>query len=130
WPPPARPVRPRRAGRFVVPDDVKLVTYVSRGLESIRGFDVFMRVAKMLCDRRPDVRFLIAGQDRVCYGGDARRTGGKTFKEWVLTQNDYDLSRFAFVGLLPPAELADVFAISDLHIYLTVPFVLSWSLLN
>jgi glycosyltransferase involved in cell wall biosynthesis len=48
----------------------------------------------------------------------------------VLSRDDYDLSRFAFVGLLPPAELARLFALSDLHVYLTVPFVLSWSLLN
>ena len=131
WKPPvARPVRPRKAGKFVVPNDVKLITYVSRGLESIRGFDIFMRMAKKLCDRRPDVRFMIAGQDRICYGGDAKRTGGKSFKEWVLAQDTYDPARFAFVGLLPPADLADLFAISDLHVYLTAPFVLSWSLLN
>jgi glycosyltransferase involved in cell wall biosynthesis len=129
-PPPRRPVRPRQAGKLTVPEDVKLVTYVSRGLESMRGFDVFMRLAKVLCDRRPDVRFLVVGQDRVCYGGDAKRTGGQSFKEWVLAQDTYDLSRFTFTGLLPPGELAQVFAVSDLHIYLTVPFVLSWSLLN
>jgi glycosyltransferase involved in cell wall biosynthesis len=129
-PPPARPVRPRRVGRLTVPDDVKLVTYVSRGLESMRGFDIFMRVAKTLCDRRPDVRFLVVGQDRVCYGGDAKRTGGKSYKEWVLAQDAYDLSRIMFLDPVPPSELANVFAISDLHIYLTVPFVLSWSLLD
>jgi glycosyltransferase involved in cell wall biosynthesis len=76
------------------------------------------------------VVFLIAGQDRVCYGGDEKFTGGKTFKEWVLSQDQYDLSRFVFLGLLPPPELARLFALSDLHVYLTVPFVLSWSLLN
>jgi glycosyltransferase involved in cell wall biosynthesis len=48
----------------------------------------------------------------------------------VLSRDDYDLSRFIFTGLVPPATLVQLFAISDLHIYLTVPFVLSWSLLN
>src|SRR5262249_51040842 len=43
---------------------------------------------------------------------------------------DYDLSRFVFVGLLPPQELARLFNLSDLHVYLTVPFVLSWSLMD
>ena len=129
-PPPARPVTPRRVGPITVPDGVKLVTYAARGLESMRGFDVFMRLAKRLCERRADVRFLVVGQDRVCYGGDDKHTGGKSFKEWVLARDDYDLSRFTFTGLLPPAELAQVFAISDLHVYLTVPFVLSWSLLD
>jgi glycosyltransferase involved in cell wall biosynthesis len=131
WKPPAqRPVRPRRVGRISVPDDVKLVTYVARGFETMRGFDIFMRLAKRLYQRRPDVRFLVVGQDRVCYGGDEKLTGGKSFKEWVLSQDDYDLSRFTFTGLLQPGELAQAFAVSDLHVYLTAPFVLSWSLMN
>ncbi len=124
------PTRPRRAGRFQVPDDVKLVTYVSRGFESIRGFDIFMRFAKRLYQRRSDIRFLVVGEDKVHYGNDLKKTGGLSFKEWVLRQDDYDLSRFAFVGRLPPDVLAQAFSISDLHVYLTAPFVLSWSLLN
>jgi glycosyltransferase involved in cell wall biosynthesis len=99
-------------------------------MESMRGFDIFMKAAKRLCDRRHDVVFLIAGQDRVCYGGDDKFTGGKTFKEWVLSQDNYDLSRFVFLDLVPPATLARLFALTDVHIYLTVPFVLSWSMVD
>lgn len=119
----------RFAGRDL-PQGVKLVTYVARGMESMRGFDIFMRVAKKLCDRRPDVVFAVVGSDRVCYGGDARFTGGKSFKDWVLAQDNYDPSRIVFTGPVPETELAKLFAITDLHIYLTVPFVLSWSLFN
>jgi glycosyltransferase involved in cell wall biosynthesis len=89
-----------------------------------------MKMAKKLCDRRKDVLFLIAGEDRVCYGGDEKVTGQKSFKEWVLAQDNYDLSRFLFLGLVPPPVLAQLFALSDLHVYLTVPFVLSWSLMD
>ena len=70
------------------------------------------------------------GSDRICYGGDARFTGGKSFKDWVLGRDDYDLSRFVFTGLMPEPDLAQLLAITDLHIYLTVPFVLSWSVFN
>jgi len=121
---------PRRVAGQTVPDDVRIVTYVSRGMESMRGFDVFMRVAKRLSERRKDVLFVVVGDDRVCYGGDAEVTGQKSFKEWVLARDSYDLSRFAFTGLLPMGTLAQLFALSDLHIYLTVPFVLSWSLMD
>jgi glycosyltransferase involved in cell wall biosynthesis len=121
------PRTPRTAGRFTVPDGVKLVTYAARGLESIRGFDVFMRFAKHLYRRRPDVRFVVVGSDKVCYGGDEKRTGGKTFKQWVLDRDDYDLTRFAFLGPVPEAVLARLFQITDLHVYFTAPFVLSWS---
>ncbi len=124
------PGLPRTLGDLSLPDDVKLVTYATRGMESMRGFDIFMKVARKIADRRKDVLFVIAGQDRVCYGGDQAITGSKTFKQWVLSQDNYDLSRFLFVGLLPPAVLAQLFNLSDLHIYLTVPFVLSWSLMN
>ena len=109
---------------------MKVVTYVSRGMESIRGFDIFMKMAKLLGERRKDVGFIIVGQDRVCYGGDQDVIGNRTFKEWVLAQDQYDLSRFQFTGLMPTPLLAELFAVSDLHVYLTVPFVLSWSLMD
>jgi glycosyltransferase involved in cell wall biosynthesis len=89
-----------------------------------------MKAAKRLCDRRRDVLFFVVGEDRICYGGDADFTGSASFKQWVLARDDYDLSRFIFTGLLPPPQLVQLFALSDLHIYLTVPFVLSWSLMD
>ena len=121
---------PRKLGNLSIPEGTKIVTYATRGMESMRGFDIFMKMAKKLCDKRSDVVFIIAGQDRVCYGGDSRFTDGKSFKDWVTSQDTYDLSRFHFVGMLPPAGLSHLFSITDLHIYLTVPFVLSWSLMN
>jgi glycosyltransferase involved in cell wall biosynthesis len=124
------PRTPRTLGNLTFPEGTRVVTYATRGMESLRGFDIFMRAAKKLYQRRHDVVFVVAGQDRICYGGDAEFTGGRTFKEWVLAQDSYDLSRLAFVGLLPPAQLAHLFALSDVHIYLTAPFVLSWSLMN
>jgi glycosyltransferase involved in cell wall biosynthesis len=120
----------RRVGDRVIPDEVKIVTYVSRGMESMRGFDIFMKVANLLCQRRQDVIFVVVGQDRICYGGDKDFTGQQSFKEWVLAQDKYDLSRFLFTGLMTIPDLAELLAITDLHIYLTVPFVLSWSLMN
>jgi len=125
-----RPRAPRVVNGMPVPDDVKIVTYAARGFESIRGFDKFMQTAKRIGERRPDVLFVVAGQDQIFYGGDQKTIGGESFKNWTLAQDDYDLSRFAFVGMLPPDKLAELFSISDLHLYWTVPFVLSWSLMN
>jgi glycosyltransferase involved in cell wall biosynthesis len=125
-----QPGLPRRVAGRDVPADMRIVTYVSRGMESMRGFDIFMKAARLLCQRRRDVLFVVVGDDRVCYGGDLDFTGGQSFKDWVLARDDYDLSRFVFTGLLPVGTLAQLLAISDLHIYLTVPFVLSWSLMD
>jgi glycosyltransferase involved in cell wall biosynthesis len=128
WKP--NPNAPRRIGTRDVPPGTRVVTYVSRGFESIRGFDIFMRAAKKLCDRRSDVVFAVVGSDRVCYGGDERFTGGKSFRDWVLSRDDYDRSRFVFTGTVPEHELARLLAVTDLHFYLTVPFVPSWSLFD
>jgi len=128
WKPDA--AAPRRIGDRDVPSGTKIVTYVSRGMEAMRGFDLFMKMAKRLYSRRPDVLFVVVGSDRICYGGDSRFTGGKSFKDWVLTRDEYDLSRFVFTGLMPEPALANLLAIADLHVYFTVPFVLSWSLFD
>jgi glycosyltransferase involved in cell wall biosynthesis len=121
---------PRRIGDRAIAASTRIVTYVSRGFESMRGFDIFMRVAKRIYQNHPDVLFAIIGSDRICYGGDDKHIQHRTFREHVLAQDHYDLSKFLFTGLLPPRTLVDVFSLSDLHIYLTVPFVLSWSLLD
>ena len=63
---------PLPAGSFKV--------YVSRGMESMRGFDIFMRVAKRVYERLPDVVFLVVASDRVAYGGDVRRVPHRNFK--------------------------------------------------
>jgi glycosyltransferase involved in cell wall biosynthesis len=121
---------PRSVGNRVVPKSTRIVTYVSRGFESMRGFDLFMKAAKLIYQRQPDVLFVIVGNDRVCYGGDQKHIGQKTFRVHVLSQDQYDMSKFLFTGLVPVAALVDILSLSDLHIYLTVPFVLSWSLMN
>ena len=121
---------PSRIGNWHVPTNKRIVTYVSRGMESMRGFDLFMKAAKRLCDTRSDVVFTVVGDDRVAYGGDLRFTQGKSFKQWVLQQDDYDLSRIHFLGRIAAPELVQLFSRSDAHVYLTVPFVLSWSLMN
>ncbi len=124
-----RPV-PRRIGNEMIPDDVRIVTYVARGLESMRGFDIFVRVANRIAREMSNVLFVVVGSDRVCYGNDLDHIKTKTFREHVIQTEQPDLSRFRFLGMVPRTQLADILSLSDLHLYLTTPFVLSWSLLN
>jgi glycosyltransferase involved in cell wall biosynthesis len=128
-------LRPVDADRTVagvtIPAGTRLVTYVSRGFESMRGFDRFMAVADRVGRQFPDVKFLVIGSDRIAYGGDSAYLGEhKTFKDWTLARGNFDLSKFIFPGKVHPLELARVLAATDLHIYFTVPFVLSWSMMN
>ncbi len=120
----------RQAAGQAIPTDVRVVTYVSRGFESMRGFDIFMKVAKRIYTAMPNVFFIVVGTDRVAYGGDLKYIKEKSFKEHVLNQDDYDMSKFLFTGNVPPSQLSEILSMGNLHIYLTVPFVLSWSLFN
>ena len=120
----------RQIGSLKLGPQEKLVTYVSRGLEMMRGFDVFMKAAKLMVERDPDVRVVVVGSDEIAYGGDLRYTGGSSFRDHVLAQDSYDLSRIHFVGRVRPEQLSRLLGMTDLHIYLTAPFVLSWSCLD
>jgi glycosyltransferase involved in cell wall biosynthesis len=124
------PAAERAFGPHTFGPETRIVTYVSRGFESMRGFDIFLRAAKHIYTADARVVFLIVGSDRVSYGGDLKFIREKSFREFMLKQDDYDLSRLIFLGQVKPADLVRVLSLSDLHIYLTVPFVLSWSLLN
>ncbi len=117
-------------GGYSLPEGTQVVTFVVRGLESMRGFDLFMRAAREIGRRRPDVLFVVVGGEMSYYSWDRLHTGRDSLKEWVLAQGDYDLSRFLFLGQINPDHLARLLCLSDLHIYLTVPFVPSWSLFN
>jgi glycosyltransferase involved in cell wall biosynthesis len=122
----SRPV-PRVVAEKSIAADTRVVTYVARGLESMRGFDQFMKLAQRIAHERGDVLFIVVGSEEVYYGWDKLHVGQPSFKQWVLSQHDFDLSRFVFLNHVEPAVLADILCLSDLHIYLTVPFVLSWS---
>jgi len=110
--------------------ETRVVTYVSPGLESVRGFDIFMKAAKIIAREMPNVLFLIAGDERTVYGHEKYHIGGKSFKQWVLAQDQYDLDRFHFLGIIPPDDLAKLYNLSDVHMYLTVPHLVSGSLLQ
>lgn len=109
------------------PKGVKLVTYVSRGLEAMRGFDIFMEVAHKICQKRDDVHFVVAGNPKTNYGSEMIGIKDANFKEYVLKQNAYDLSRFHFLEWISEPALRDLYRLSDCHFYWTVPFTLSWS---
>ncbi len=68
-----------------------------------------MKTAKRVCELYPNVLFIVVGDDSVAYGGDLEHVGGGTFKDHVLAQDDYDLSRIVFVGRVSPKRLGRSF---------------------
>jgi glycosyltransferase involved in cell wall biosynthesis len=106
----------------------EIVTYVARGMEPYRGFPQLIETVALLQKRRPQCHVVIVGENRVAYG----RTlpDGKTYKDVMLEKVPLDLNRVHFTGLLPYPEYLQVLQASSVHLYLTRPFVLSWSMLE
>ncbi len=126
--------RPDENVEFKVPNtDITLtrkdeiLTYATRGMEEYRGFPEFMKAASILLKQRPNLHILVAGEDRVCYG---RHIQNDTFKKKMLRELDFDMSRLHFVGSLMYKEYVKLLQVSTAHVYLTYPFVLSWSFLE
>jgi len=122
--------RPATYRGVQIPPGKRVVTYCSPGLESMRGFDIFMQVARAVCAARDDVIFLVAGEERTVYGHELEHIRPKSFKQHVLDQGAWPLDRIHFLGRVPFDELPRLFNLSDLHVYLTVPFTVSWSLIQ
>lgn len=111
----------------------ELITFVNRNLEPYRGYHIFMRALPELLSRRPHARVLIVGGDGVSYG--VRPEGKMTWKEMFAREvrsqiSDTDWQRVHFLGNIPYRAFLSLLQISMVHVYLTYPFVLSWSLLE
>lgn len=108
----------------------EVLTYVARNLEPYRGFHSFMRAVPAILELRPTARIVVVGGDGVSYG--RRLPEGENYRslymrDWPAT---VDRSRVHFLGRLPYSEYLRVLQLSSLHLYLTYPFVLSWSMLE
>jgi glycosyltransferase involved in cell wall biosynthesis len=117
------------SGRVLTRED-EVVTYVARNLEPYRGFHIFMRALPQLLRRRPRAQVLIAGGDGVSYGAPAPPSS--TFRQMMLHELGarLDLKRVHFLGMLEYKEYLKLLQVSSVHVYLTYPFVLSWSFLE
>jgi glycosyltransferase involved in cell wall biosynthesis len=106
------------------------VTYVARNLEPYRGFHVFMRSLPQLLRRRKRAQVVIAGGDGVSYG--APPPPASSFRAMMLQElgNKLDLERVHFTGTLEYQDYLNLLQVSSVHVYLTYPFVLSWSLIE
>lgn len=126
--PSARFAHPALPGELAAGDPV--VTFVNRNLEPYRGYHVFMRALPELQRRLPEARVLLVGADGVSYGATA--PAGTTWKQRFLDEvaPGLDLSRVHFLGQLPYPQYLQLLQVSAAHVYLTYPFVLSWSCLE
>ena len=120
-------------GNLVLTKRDEVITFVNRNLEPYRGYHIFMRALPEILKRRPKARVMIVGADDVSYG--ARPANGQKWKDIFAKEvrpliSDADWSRVHFLGHVPYTVFIPLLQLSSVHVYLTYPFVLSWSLLE
>jgi glycosyltransferase involved in cell wall biosynthesis len=120
-------------GNLVLTKRDEVITFVNRNLEPYRGYHIFMRALPEILKRRPKARVMIVGADDVSYG--ARPANGQKWKDIFAKEvrpliSDADWSRVHFLGNVPYTVFIPLLQLSSVHVYLTYPFVLSWSLLE
>ncbi len=106
----------------------EVVTYIARNFEPYRGFPTFMRAAEIILRERPNCRIVAVGADEVSYGRKLPK--GDSWRKRMMEEVTLDTDRMHFVGTVSYANLMKLFQVSAAHIYLTYPFVLSWSMLE
>ena len=108
----------------------EIITYVARNLEPYRGFHTLIRALPKLQALRPNAKIIIVGGDDVSYG--RRPQNGFTYRQQYCEeiQKQADWTKVFFVGKLSYENYLRVLQVSAVHVYLTYPFVLSWSMLE
>ena len=126
-PDPAGRRKPVQINDVTIGPGQKIVTYVARDLEPYRGFHTMMRAAPLIQAARPDVHLVLVGGDNVSYGA---ALSGTTWREHLLKEvgRRLDMGRIHFPGQIPYELYQALLKRSDAHVYLTYPFVASWSL--
>ncbi|MBK6361603.1 MAG: glycosyltransferase [Comamonadaceae bacterium] len=132
-------VKPNANARLVLANGLSLgpgdevITFVNRNLEPYRGYHVFMRALPGVLRRRPGAQVLIVGSDGQSYGAAA--PPGTTWKgifagEARAQMSSSEWARVHFLGQVPYRHYLGLLQRSSVHVYLTYPFVLGWSLLE
>lgn len=111
----------------------EIITFVNRNLEPYRGYHVFMRALPDLLRARPNARVILVGGNDVSYG--AKPPAGHTWRSIFQNEvwpfiSEADRQRVHFVGTVPYQHFIPLLQLSTVHVYLTYPFVLSWSLIE
>ena len=127
-----KPVKKKRNELLIekskIPFSSELITYITRTCEQYRGFEQAMEAISILLEKRPNATFIIVGKNGAGYGPNSQEIIG--YKERILGKMNLNSDRVYCYNYLPYDKYIEVLQHSTVHIYLTVPFVLSWSMIE
>ena len=130
-----RGLPPRNRGRFVlgdrtIPEGARVVTFVARSLDHVRGFDRFAALVERLHREFPDLVAVAAGSPVVDRALDHAHFG-RDYPALVLDRHPgVDRDRLWLPGRIAPADLRRLLARSDLHVVASRPHPASRSLVE
>lgn len=125
---------PRKSLRLscgtIISESDQIVTFVNRTFEPYRGCHTFIRSIPLILEANPNAHiFLIGSISGVSYG--SANSGSDWIQRFLEEISDkYDPSKIHFTNALPYSHYVELLRQSSCHVYLTYPFVLSWSLLE
>lgn len=122
-----------RKKKLILRPTDEVLTYATRGMEEYRGFPQFMEAVSILQKQRPNLQVVIGGEDRSFYNNrftDDIPVNDGSLKKKMLKEFEYDMRRLHFTGFMPYSDYVKLLQVSTAHVYLTYPFVLSWSFLE
>lgn len=113
---------------IVLRSGMEIVTFVARYLEPMRGLESFIKAAEIVLKRRPNAHVVIVGHEDGGYGPPA--AGGRTHKQVIMADSDLDKARVHFLGCVGQSVVVKVLQLSTVHVFLTHPFIISYSILE
>jgi len=125
-----RPMTARILAGRTIPAGTRVVSFVARGLDRLRGLDRFLELANRLLRARSDVICVVAGRDRVHCSLDVEFYD-RNYREYAVQQlPPHDPERLWFLGELAPDGVAELLAASDLHVYASRDYAVARSLVE
>tara|TARA_Y100000739_G_scaffold128052_1_gene110283 strand:+ start:6379 stop:7593 length:1215 start_codon:yes stop_codon:yes gene_type:complete len=107
-----------------------LLTYGTRGMEPMRGFPQFIKAIPYLLRKWPQLKIEIAGSDTVSYGGNLPKE--KSWQKWAsnFLSSEGLSDRVEWLGQMPLKKYSNWLKKTWCHVYLSEPFVTSWSFIE
>jgi len=112
-------------GRVLDPAKHEIVTHVERHFDRYRGFPTFLESVALIQRERPNAHVVVVGKEGLGYSGPKKGHFAQ-----MIAEADFDRARTHFVGYLSYEKYVRLLQVSSAHIYLTFPFVLSWSFME